>query len=265
MNSEATPSEVKLLTVIVPAYNEESTVEVVLRRVRSLSPRIEIITVDDGSTDETLRIITALSDELELQVRRHTSNRGKGAAIQTALQTARGMAVAVQDADLEYDPSELLTLLVPIIEGEADIVFGNRFHSQNRLEAVPLHFAANALITWCCNWFLTTSVSDVETCFKVVRRECLSAITLEETGFGIEIEMAIKLMLIPGLQVRELPISYRPRTRAEGKKIRAHDGIRALWCILKYGSRRATALSRVADCKRAVAAAAQNTPVRRVS
>ncbi len=261
MNSETKP----LLTVIVPAYNEEATIEVVLRRVRALSARIEIITVDDGSTDETLPMMTALGDELELQVRRHTSNRGKGAAIQTALQTARGMAIAVQDADLEYDPGELLTLLVPITEGEADIVFGNRFHSQSRLEAVPLHFAANALITWCCNWFLMTPVNDVETCFKVVRRECLAAITLEETGFGIEIEMAIKLMSIRGLKVRELPISYRPRTRAAGKKIRARDGIRALWCVLKYGCRRTTADSKAADRKRDVAIAAQNTPVRRHS
>lgn len=223
------------LTVLIPIYNERHTAESVIRRVRSLYPECQIIVVDDGSTDGSGQHLRGLEGECNIEFLQHSINRGKGAAIRTGLPLARGEAVVIQDADLEYEPSDLKDLVAPVLRNEADVIYGTRFHARNQLQAVPLHHAANTLITWWCNRFLNQPVSDVETCYKVIRRRFASQLPLYESRFGIEVELAIKLDRIAGIRVLELPVSYRPRTRNDGKKIRAKDGVRALYAILRYG------------------------------
>ena len=225
-----------LLSVIVPIYNEVHTVERLIERVREVPIPLEIILVDDGSTDGTRELVDKWAGTEAIQVLRHARNRGKGAAIRTGMATAQGDVVVFQDADLEYDPSEYPLLLLPILENQADVVYGSRFSSQSRSVPKYWHHTVNRLVTLFSNMSTNLKLTDVETCYKLIRGDLARQIApqLREEGFGIEIEITARLAKIPGVRFHERPISYTPRTQGEGKKIRWQDGVRALWCILKY-------------------------------
>lgn len=225
-----------VLSVVVPIYNEVKTVKSVVETIRQVPVPIEIILVDDGSTDGTRKVLEEFQDAPHTTVLLHPQNRGKGAAIRTGLARANGDVVIIQDADLEYDPHEYPLLLLPILDGKADVVYGSRFSSRSRRVPRYWHSTINRLITLLSNMKTNLKLTDVETCYKLVRREFMQEIlpTLQEEGFGIEIEMTAKLAKIKGIRFHERPISYAPRTHEEGKKIGVTDGLWALWCILKY-------------------------------
>ena len=221
------------LSVVVPAFNEGATIERVLRRVRSLPLKVELIVVDDGSTDGSDELLTELEkggviDQLVLHVR----NRGKGAALRSGFQVATGHVVAVQDADLEYDPAHLPEMLEPILQGWADAVYGSRFLGGLHRVHLFWHFVGNQTLTLLSNVLTDLNVSDMETCYKVIRGDLLHTLPLVQNRFGIEPEITARLAQA-GARIYELPISYRGRSYAEGKKIRWTDGIAAFWHILR--------------------------------
>ena len=224
------------LSVVMPVYNEMRTVELAIQRVRDAGVPCEIIVVNDASTDETPDILKRLEIADDVTVVHHRHNRGKGAAIRTGFSHVSGDAVIIQDADLEYDPQDFPLLLTPILEDRADVVYGSRFSSNDRTVSRYWHHTGNRAITLLSNMFTNLKLTDVETCYKLVRREMIDQIapSLCEDGFGIELEMTAKLSRIKGVRFYELPISYAPRGYADGKKIRGRDGIHALWCILRY-------------------------------
>ncbi len=224
-----------LLSVVIPLYNEVGTIEEVVRRVRQSEVPCEIILVDDGSDDGVGELIASW-EAPDLRVFRHEKNQGKGAALKTGFAHARGDVVIVQDADLEYDPVDYLHLLQPIIEGQADVVYGSRFSSDRQRVLYFRHFLGNRLLTTFSNWFTNLNLSDMETGYKVFRREIIEQVapTLREKRFGVEPEITAKVAKLPGVRVFERPISYSGRTYAEGKKIGWRDGLCAFWCILKY-------------------------------
>jgi glycosyltransferase involved in cell wall biosynthesis len=225
-----------LLSVVVPAYNEAATIETILERVRSVGVPCEIIVADDASTDGTGAILDRLAEQDSIRVIHLPRNRGKGAAIRAALAHVGGQVVLIQDADLEYDPHDYPLLLRPILEDRADVVYGSRFSANDRPVAKYWHQTANRLVTWLSNLCTNLKLSDVETGYKVVRRELIDQIrpSLREDGFGIELELTARLARIPGIRFYELPISYSPRGYAEGKKIGWRDALRALWCVVRY-------------------------------
>jgi glycosyltransferase involved in cell wall biosynthesis len=225
-----------LLSVVMPVFNEVATIEEVIRRVRACQVPCELIVVDDGSTDGTREVLERCRGQSNLTLLLHSTNQGKGAAIKTGFAQARGDVVLVQDADLEYDPSEYLKLIQPIVEGQADVVFGSRFTGDSHRVLYFWHSAGNKFLTLLSNVFTNLNLSDIESCYKVFRREIIDKIgpTLQEKRFGIEPELTAKLARIPGVRIYERPISYSGRTYAQGKKIGWRDGLRALWCILKY-------------------------------
>ena len=222
-----------VLTVVVPVFNEAATVREILRRVRASPVSKEIVVVDDGSTDGTREILAAEGGS-DLRVILHERNRGKGAALRTGFEAARGDVVLVQDADLEYDPAEYPVLLAPILDGRADAVFGSRFLSGAHRVLYYKHRLGNALLTVLSNLATNLNLTDMETCYKAVRRETLQKVVLAEDRFGFEPEITAKLARA-GARIYEVPISYSGRTYEEGKKIGWKDGLRALWCIWKYG------------------------------
>jgi glycosyltransferase involved in cell wall biosynthesis len=223
-----------LLSVIVPAFNEAPTVEECLRRVRELPLRLEVIAVNDCSTDETGRILDRLRAEGILdQVIHHAANRGKGAALRSAIAAATGDVVVVQDADLEYDPADLPALLEPIRRGVADAVYGSRFQGGPRRVLFFWHAVGNRLLTLLSNMLTNLTLSDVETCYKAVRADLLKRLPLRSERFGFEIEVTARLAQA-GARLWELPITYSGRTYAEGKKITWRDGVAALFHILRY-------------------------------
>ena len=224
------------LSVIVPVYNEAATVEQVIARVRSCGLPCEIIVVDDGSTDDTPRVLDRMAAETDVRLLRHDANLGKGAALKTGMARCRGDAVVVQDADLEYDPRELARLLRPIVEDRADVVYGTRFPKGSRRVSPLGHRTANRLITRLSNLATGLSLSDVETCYKVMRRTVVDRIapTLVERGFGVEIELTAKLAQARDLRIEERPISYAARWYGQGKKITWRDGLWAVRCIVRY-------------------------------
>lgn len=224
------------LSVIMPVFNEAATIEAMVRRVKSSRIPMEVILVDDGSTDGTREVLQGLSGEPDTRVVLHAENQGKGAAIRTGMAEARGDILIIQDADMEYDPDDYRFLLQPIIEGDADVVFGSRYSNNDR-EVPPLwHQWGNQFITLCASLALGRRFTDVETCYKVFRRSVIQEIlpTLRENRFGIEIELTCKLARNRKLRIYERPIRYRRRSYAEGKKIGWRDGVAAMWCILKY-------------------------------
>lgn len=230
------PSEF-LLSVVIPVFNESATVQQVIDRVRSTRLPLEIILVDDGSTDGTRALLASLSNDDDCQVILHSENQGKGAAVRTGLAAAKGDVVVIQDADTEYDPQDFRWLLQPILENEADVVYGSRFTNHD-CPITPLwHRAANRLITVCASYAAGYRFTDVETCYKMFRRELAQDIvpTLRERRFGIEIELTFKLLKHPGVRFHERPIRYLRRSYEEGKKIGWRDGVAALWCVFRYG------------------------------
>ncbi len=228
------------LSIIVPAYNERDTVRELLARVAAapLPPGVEreIVVVDDGSADGTRELLGELaerSDPAPFRLLCHEVNRGKGAAVRTGLAAGSGDILLIQDADLEYDPREYPRLLGPILEGEADVVFGSRFLGGPHRVLFFWHSLGNRALTTLSNMFTDLNLSDMETCYKVFRREVLDGVRLRSNRFGIEPELTAR-MARSGARIYEVPISYRGRTYAEGKKIGWKDGIAAIWSILRY-------------------------------
>jgi len=223
------------LSVVIPCYNEVHTLEQVIDAVRRAPmPRKEIILVDDGSTDGTRELIREKLEPLVERVIFHERNQGKGAALRTGFAAATGDLVIVQDADLEYDPAEYQRLAQPILDGKAEVVFGSRFAGgESHRVLYYWHSVANRLLTTLSNMFTNLNLTDMEVCFKLFRREVLEKITIEEDRFGFEPEITAKVARL-GCRVYEVGISYSGRTYEEGKKIGWRDGVRALWCILKY-------------------------------
>jgi len=223
------------LSVVIPVFNEEATLEEVVAAVRDAPFKKEIIIVDDGSRDGTLEIIRKQESEYpEVRGIAHEVNQGKGAALRTGLASASGDIVLIQDADLEYDPAEYPVLLQPILAGKADVVYGSRFagHGAHRV-LYFWHYVGNRFLTLLSNLFSNLNLTDMETCYKVFTREALQGITINESRFGFEPEITAKVAK-KRLRIYEVPISYYGRTYEEGKKIGWRDGMRALWCILRY-------------------------------
>jgi glycosyltransferase involved in cell wall biosynthesis len=225
-----------LLTVVMPVFNEARTIEEVIRRVLASGVPCELIVVDDASNDGTTEILRRLREVLDLTLVEQQINQGKGAALKAGFARAGGDIVLVQDADLEYDPSEYLKLIQPIVEGQADVVFGSRFIGDSHRVLYFWHSVGNRVLTLLSNLRTNLNLTDIESCYKVFRREIIEQITptLQERRFGIEPELTAKVARIPGVRIYERPISYSGRTYAQGKKIGWRDGFRALWCILKY-------------------------------
>ncbi len=223
-----------LLSVIVPAYNEATTVDAALRRVRAVSLRLEIIAVNDASTDGTRQILDAAAEKgIVDRVIHHAKNRGKGAAIRSGIAVATGDVVVVQDADLEYDPEDLPDLLVPIRARQADAVYGSRFQGGPRRVLYFWHFVGNRILTLLSNMFTNLNLTDLETCYKLVRTDVMKKLPLSSNRFGFEVELTARLAQARA-RIWEMPISYSGRTYAEGKKITWRDGLAALFHILRY-------------------------------
>ena len=221
------------LSVVVPCFNEEATVATVIDTVLAQSCVGEVIVVDDGSTDKSREILAAM-DEPRLKVILQPANRGKGAALRTGFAEASREYVVVQDADLEYDPEEFEFLLEPLVADRADVVYGSRFVSSRPHRVLYFwHSAGNKLLTLASNVFTDLNLTDMETCYKVFRRNVIQSIELCEDRFGFEPEITAKVAR-GGWRVFEVGISYSGRTYAEGKKIGWRDGLRALYCIVRY-------------------------------
>ena len=226
-----------MLTIIIPCYNERNTIEALLQQVRSAPvANKQIIVVDDASTDGTRDLLqTRLAEYIDTLVL-HDTNQGKGAAICAGISRATGDFVIIQDADLEYNPHEYPKLLKPMLENRADVVYGSRFLGGDSHRVLYFwHSIGNRLLTLLCNMFSDLNLSDMETCYKLFRREILQQVRLHENRFGFEPEITLKIARIPAIRIYEVSISYSGRTYQEGKKINWKDGVSALLCIIKYG------------------------------
>lgn len=229
-------SEEKILSVVIPVYNEKNTIERVIDKVRACGVKTEIIIVDDYSTDGTRELLRKSLYKKTDKILYHKRNRGKGVALRHGFSAATGDLVVVQDADLEYEPNDFVHLIQPFISGEcdADAVYGSRYLRSNRFRVDGFyHELGNKILTVFSNVCSNLSLSDMETCYKMFRREVIQSIELKEDRFGFEPEVTAKLARNK-CRIYEVPISYHPRTFEEGKKIGIRDALRALYCILKY-------------------------------
>lgn len=231
------------LSVVIPCYNEEATLAPCVEKLQAIADdmlSLQIIIIDDASQDKSHAKALKLSKQYDnIKVLRHEQNQGKGAALRTGFAEATGEFAAVQDADLEYDPRDLKKLLVPLVEDRADVVFGSRYlYGGERRVLYFWHTLMNRCLTFISNMFTDLSLTDMETCYKVFRREIIQSIDIQENRFGFEPEIVTKVAHTR-CRVYESPISYQGRTYEEGKKIKAKDGLRALYCILHYGAHKA--------------------------
>lgn len=240
MSASVTPRK---LSIIIPAYNEGATIHLILDQVKAVELiggfTKEVIIVNDCSrdnTEEAIQRYVAANPELNIQYRKHAVNQGKGAALHTGIREATGDYVVIQDADLEYDPEEYNVLLRPIVRGVADVVYGSRFLGGKPHRILFFwHSIGNQWLTMLCNAFANLNLTDMETCYKLFRRDIVQGLQLEEKRFGFEPEVTLKVARIPEVRIYEVGISYYGRTYAEGKKIGWRDGFRAIYCIIKYG------------------------------
>lgn len=235
-------TEDKTLSIIIPAYNEGKTIHLILNKIKAVelmdNTKKQIIIVNDCSTDNTeeaiLRYIQQ-NENLWIRYVKHEVNQGKGAALHTGINHASGDIIIIQDADLEYDPREYDLLLKPVLEGVADVVYGSRFIGGRTHRILFFwHTIGNKFLTFTSNIFTNLNLSDMETCYKLFKADILKGLNLEERRFGFEPEVTSKIARIPNLRIYEVGISYYGRTYAEGKKINWKDGVRAIYCIIKY-------------------------------
>jgi glycosyltransferase involved in cell wall biosynthesis len=227
--------EARCLSVVVPVYNEERTLSTIVGKLLALPQLLEIVIVDDCSTDRTAEILQQLSLENgEIQVARHPRNMGKTQALKTGFRLTRGEIVIIQDADLEYDPSEIPDVIAPILAGHADVVFGSRFLVRKASRVLYFyHYLGNKLLTFCSNLTTNINLTDDETCYKAFRGDIIRQMKIHSSGFGFEIEVTAKVAKLK-CAIYETPISYYGRTYEEGKKITLWDGVAALYYIVRY-------------------------------
>ncbi len=234
--------KIRTLSIVIPAYNEGATIHRILDRIAEVTLRDgigkEIIIVNDCSTDNTdeaVRAYMKTHPEAPIRYFMHEKNMGKGAALHTAIAKATGEYLVIQDADLEYDPQEYNDLLAPVIKGFADVVYGSRFVGSNPHRILFFwHTIGNNILTFISNMFTNLNLTDMETCYKLFETRTIQSLNLKEKRFGFEPEVTAKISRVPGIRIYEIGISYYGRTYEEGKKINWKDGVRAIYCVLKY-------------------------------
>ena len=235
--------KISKLSIVIPAYNEAKTIHLILNRIKNVTlvERIkkEIIIVNDCSTDDTelaLKNYIEENPEMHIMYHKHEKNSGKGAALHTGIKLATGDYIIIQDADLEYDPEEYNGLLKPILKADADVVYGSRFNNSNPHRILFFwHSIGNQILTLLSNMFNNLNLTDMETCYKLFKADLIKSIDLKENRFGFEPEVTAKISRVPNLKLYEIGISYYGRTYEDGKKINWKDGVRAIYCIFKYG------------------------------